>query len=55
MELGRVERVLEPARAAEPGKPTLFVGPGKYQLSYAGVPPGGLSTGYSMWRWCPTR
>jgi RNA polymerase sigma factor (sigma-70 family) len=45
MELGRVERVLEPARAVETVKPTLFVGPGKYKLSYANVPPNRLSTG----------
>ena len=50
MELGRVERILEPARAAATGKPTLFVGPGKYKLSYTGVLPNSgldavLSTG----------
>jgi RNA polymerase sigma factor (sigma-70 family) len=45
MELGRVERLLEPARDVVAGTPTVFVGPGKYKLSYIGVPPGGLSTG----------
>jgi hypothetical protein len=45
MELGRVERVLEPARDVATGRPTIFVGPGKYKLSYADVPPGRLWTG----------
>jgi hypothetical protein len=45
MELDRVERVLEPAREVATGKPTLFVGPGRYKLNYANVPPNRLSTG----------
>ncbi|HYH65179.1 MAG TPA: sigma-70 family RNA polymerase sigma factor [Urbifossiella sp.] len=45
VELGRVERVLEPAREPPTGRPTLFVGPGRYKLSYANVPPGRLATG----------
>jgi hypothetical protein len=45
MELGRVERVLAPKGDTDAEKPTLFVGPGKYKLSYANVPPNRLSTG----------
>jgi len=39
VELGRTERVLAPARDERPEKSTLYVGPGRYKLSFSGIPP----------------
>ncbi|QJW97013.1 hypothetical protein [Frigoriglobus tundricola] len=39
VELGRTEQILAPARDTEPEKPTLYVGPGRYKVSFSGIPP----------------